>query len=66
MDIGNQIKKYRLDRKMTAKQLGELVNTSPNNIYRYESGKYHPSLTTLSRIAAALNCTVEVMLRAKG
>jgi transcriptional regulator with XRE-family HTH domain len=61
-ELGKQINKLRTAKGLTAKQLAEAVKTSTNNIYRYESGNYTPTLKKLNEIAAALDCQVEILL----
>lgn len=45
--VSEQLKNLRIGVKMSQKQLAELLNTSQQNIFRYESGIAFPSEETL-------------------
>ena len=53
--VGQQIKKYRKEKNLTQKQLGELSGTSEITVRQYELGKRQPRLEQLRRIASALD-----------
>ena len=55
MPTGERIKKIRLEKGITQKQLAELLNTSQQNLAQYESGKRNPKIETLQKIADALD-----------
>lgn len=55
---GNMIRKIRLEKKLTQKQLGDLCGIADSNIRKYESGKQNPKLETLEKIANALNISI--------
>nr|DAR34740.1 MAG TPA: helix-turn-helix domain protein [Caudoviricetes sp.] len=48
---------------MTQKQLAEAVGCSPKDICRWELGKCEPRINSLLRLAEALNCTVDELLK---
>ena len=56
MEIGTLIKKFRTEKKLTQKQLGELCipPIAESTIRRYELGKLNPKLETAQKIAEAL------------
>lgn len=58
MTVGESIRTIRLSKKMTQKQLGELAGIAEPTIRRYETGKLHPKLETIKKIADALNVHV--------
>lgn len=53
-DIGENIKKFRLSKNMTQKQLGDLCGMADSAIRRYENGRANPKKETLQKIALAL------------
>ena len=55
MTIGNKIKQYRKDKKLTQQQLADLTNRSKSTIEKYESNKVTPSFKVLEEIAKALD-----------
>lgn len=61
MDIGDKIRKIRLSKGITQKQLSERLNTSQQNLAQYENGKRNPKIATLKKIAGALGVPVSVL-----
>lgn len=60
MTVGDKIRKFRKERKLTQKQLGELCNINEVQIRRYELGgkNSNPKIETLQKIADALNVSL--------
>lgn len=56
--IGATIKNERKKRKLTQKQLGELIGKSAESIKKYESGFTDVSISVLEDIASALNLSI--------
>ena len=54
MTIGENIKKYRIQRGLTQKQLGRLCGMADSAIRRYENNGANPKRETLAKIAKAL------------
>lgn len=55
MEIGQKIKKARLERGLTQQQLGDIVGVQKSAIAKYESGKVvNIKRSTLQKIASAL------------
>ena len=52
----------RKEKKLTQKDLAELIGTKQSNISRLESGNYNPSLDLLNRIALAVGKELEVRM----
>ncbi len=52
--LGKNIKKHRLDKKLTQEQLAELVGIHPTYVGKLESGKNNPSTIMLYKITRAL------------
>ncbi len=57
MDIGENIKKYRLLKNMTQKQLAKKAGVAEITIRQYESGKRVPKTVQLFSVADALGIT---------
>ena len=68
MTVHENIRKYRKEKNLTQKQLGNLCNPKIEeaNIRKYELGKANPKVETLERIAAALEIPVTDLLFEKG
>lgn len=54
MTTNERIRKYRLERGYTQKQLGEKSGIAESTIRRYELGNLNPKLETIKKIANAL------------
>lgn len=54
MSIGENIRKIRLQKNITQKQLAEILGTSQQNLAQYEAGKRNPKPETTLKIAQAL------------
>jgi DNA-binding XRE family transcriptional regulator len=57
---GYQVARLRIRRGLTQAQLAEMVDVQEATITRLESGSRIPSLSLLSRIAAALGTQIEL------
>ena len=61
LSIGLAIKAIREAKKMTGKELGELVDVKHYDISRIETGKVRLDFTTATKIAAALHVTLDMI-----
>lgn len=52
---GDNIKRIRIEQKLTQKKLGELCGIDEANLRKYENGRLKPSLNTIRKIASSLN-----------
>jgi predicted transcriptional regulator len=52
----------RKEKRLTQKDLAELVGTKQSNISRFESGNYNPSLEFLNKIVQAVGKELEVKI----
>lgn len=62
MKIGNNIKLYRKKKGLTQKQLAEKIGTTDSAITRYESNSREPSIEIITKIAKALNISINELL----
>ena len=60
--IGNRIRAYRLERKLSQEVLSEMADLTPAHFSHIERGNTKPSLPTLIRIANALEITIDDLL----
>ena len=59
MNIGENIRRIRMEKHMTQKELGEkLGGISQQQIGQWETGKANPKIDTIQKIADALNVSV--------
>jgi len=61
--IAEQVVRQRTARKLSQRELAELVGTTQSAIARLEAGGRPPRIDTLLRIADALDCELAVELR---
>ncbi len=59
--IGAQIRSLRVERGLEAKELAEYADIDASNLSRIEKGKFSAGLDILCKIAAAMNCSVEIV-----
>ncbi len=64
--IGEQIRNARKKAGLTQAQLGQKCNLADSAIRRYESGRGNPTMSTLAKIATALNIGVADLLTTEG
>jgi transcriptional regulator with XRE-family HTH domain len=57
--------RLRLEKGLTQEQLAKLLNTKQESIARLESGSSLPSLSTVKKVAEALDAELEINLRPK-
>lgn len=61
-DFPINLKKLRIEKGVTQKQLGNVLNVSQNAIYNWETGKREPNLDMLEKIAAYFGVTVDDLI----
>ena len=57
-NLGKNIKKFRLESKMTQEELAEIVGIHPTYVGKLEGGKNNPSTKMLFKIACALKIEI--------
>lgn len=60
--VGNNIRKYRIEHKLTQEQLAEKIGISTSFCANLERGKKSMSIATLRDIAMALEISVDYLL----
>ncbi len=61
VDMKNQIKTLRKERKMSQKELGQRAEVSRQTINAIENDKYDPTLVLAFRLAAILETNVDTL-----
>lgn len=59
--IGAKIKSLRMERRMDAREVAQLADIDASNLSRIEKGKYSAGLDILCRIAAAMDCHLDIV-----
>lgn len=62
IDTGERIRALRKERNLNQEQLAELASLNRVTVAKYESGRIEPGAQALSRIADALDVTVDALL----
>ncbi len=63
--LASALIRLRLAKGLTQEQLAKLLNTKQESIARLESGGSLPSLSTVKKVATALDAELEINLRPK-
>jgi transcriptional regulator with XRE-family HTH domain len=63
--LASALIRLRLAKGLTQEQLARLLNTKQESIARLESGSSLPSLSTVKRVANALDARMEIKLQPK-
>jgi len=61
-DLGQKIKKIRLEKKMSQIALATEINIEKSNMSRIEAGRTNPTYLTLYKIAIALGVNVSFLV----
>lgn len=62
MTLGQNIKKYRIEAKLTQTDLANKLDIIQSNIHRWEADKIMPSLETLKKLATILNVSIDNLI----
>lgn len=62
VDIGQRIKKKRIERRITQEKLSELVGIGPSHMSHIEGGKTVPSFEVFIALLNVLDCSADELL----
>lgn len=60
--LGRTVRRIRTQKKITQKELGQLMGWTRQNVWRLEEGQHIPTLQTLVRVCEALEIRLSVLL----
>ena len=63
MKMGNKIKQYRESKKMTQKEIAEILEVEPGTISKYESGIIEPSIESLKKLSNIFEVTIDELVK---
>ena len=63
--FGKRLRELRIERELTQRQLGEVLNVWNQTVSFWETGKREPDLDTLVRIAHYFDVPIEYLLENK-
>ena len=61
--LGDKIKLYRENKKMTQKDIAKILEVSAGTISKYESGSLEPSIKSLKRLANLFEISIDELLK---
>ena len=61
--LGDKIKLYRENKKMTQNDIAQILEVSPATISKYESGSLEPSIDSLKKIAKLFEVSIDELLK---
>ena len=61
--LGDKIKLYRENKKMTQKDIAKILEVSAGTISKYESGSLEPSIESLKRLANLFEISIDELLK---
>ncbi len=62
MDLGKKIKSYRESKKMTQKEIAEILEVEATTVSKYEKGMLEPSIESLKRLSNIFGVTIDELL----
>ena len=63
MNLGDNIKKYREENKMTQRDIAEILKVEPGTVSKYESGMIEPNIDSIKRLAKTFGVTIDELLK---
>ena len=63
MNITEILKRARLKKGVTVKQMAELLGVTKSTVYELEQGKHSPTYSSIQRYAEVLGLDVETVLK---
>lgn len=60
--FGDRLRELRIEKKLSQKELGDLLSLSPNAIYNWEVGRSQPSVEAITKLAEYFNVTTDYLL----
>ena len=63
MKLGDKIKKYREENRMTQRDIAEILEVEPGTVSKYESGMLEPNIESIKRLSETFGITVDELLK---
>ena len=62
MTLGQKIKKFRNEKKLTQKDLADQLNVSFQTVSKWENDENEPDIYTLKELSKTFNCSLDCLL----
>lgn len=63
MEIGNQIKKYRIEKNLSQDELAQQIYVSRQTISNWETGKNYPDVKSLLLLSTLFHVTLDILIK---
>mgnify|MGYP000009538066 FL=1 len=63
MKLGDKIKKYREENRMTQRDIAEILEVEPGTVSKYESGMLEPNIESIKRLSETFGITIDELLK---
>lgn len=63
MKLGDKIKKYREENRMTQRDIAEILKVEPGTVSKYESGMLEPNIESIKRLSETFGITIDELLK---
>ena len=63
MNLGDKIKKYREENKLTQRDIAGILEVEPATVSKYESGMIEPNIESIKRLAKIFGITIDELLK---
>ncbi len=61
--IGNNIRKFRNEKKFSQQELADITNIAKSTVQRIESGKLNPTIVMLNNISISLDIKLDELIK---
>ena len=61
--LGEKIKKFREEKKMTQIEIAEILGLKPATISKYETGILEPNIESLKKLAELFDVSIDELLK---
>ena len=61
--LGEKIKKYREENRMTQRDIAEILEVEPGTVSKYESGMLEPNIESIKRLSETFGITIDELLK---
>ena len=60
MNLGSKIKLYRENKKMTQKEIAEILGVEPATVSKYESNMLEPNISALKKLSEIFEVSLDI------
>ena len=64
--VGNRIKKIRIDNDLTVEKFAEILNVSSNAVYKWQRGENAPDIINIGFISSRFDVSLDYLIMGRG